>query len=100
MSEWQKIETAPKDGTWFVTCRAGEPDSYEVGRYEPWLWDRFVPVGDGLYRVEKEKLYDWRGFNNFPRATHWMTLLAQPPAPEDRNMSDSFDRRSSQGHTL
>ena len=79
MSEWQPIATAPKDGTFFIICRAGEGfESYEVGRFDPMLWDSYVEVGDGLYRKECKAVYDWRGFNNMHRATHWMPL-PEPP---------------------
>jgi hypothetical protein len=76
---WRPIETAPKDGSWFVVvCVDGE---YEVGRYDPSMYDRYVPVEGGLYRKEQEVGYEWRGFNNIHRATHWMPL---PSPPSDR----------------
>lgn len=79
MSKWQPIETAPKDGTWFLIGRSDEgPESYEVGCYDPYLWDKFIEVSDGLYRKQREPITDWRGFNNFDRATHWMPL-PEPP---------------------
>lgn len=81
--DWQPIETAPRDGTWFLICRASEgEESYEVGRYRPLTHDTFVLVDhdrDGaLYRRDTETLYDWDGFNNFHRATHWTPA---PPPP-------------------
>lgn len=36
MTDWRPIETAPKDGSVFVIVMAGEPESYEVGWYEPY----------------------------------------------------------------
>ncbi len=88
MSAWQPIETAPKDGTWFLICRASEGfDSYEVGRYDPLMHDHYEPVGGGLYRKVQDQIYDWRGFSNFPRATHWMPLPSPPdevPSRADR----------------
>lgn len=85
---WQPIETAPRDGTWFLICRADEgPSSYEVGRYDPLLHDTYVlhDTCDGvaLYRKTRETIYDWGGFNNFGRATHWMPL-PEPPKPVTR----------------
>jgi hypothetical protein len=82
MSDWQPIETAPRDGTWFMVCNADdEYESYEVGRYLP-LWRyKYVEVGDGLFRKERVSDYDWEGFNNFHRATHWMTLPEPPNQP-------------------
>jgi hypothetical protein len=76
---WQPIESAPRDGTWFMICRADEGhDSYEVGRYDPLMFERYVEAHDGLYRKEPYQAHDWRGFNNFHRATHWMPL-PEPP---------------------
>lgn len=81
MSEWQPIETAPKDGTWFLIARRDEGfESYEVGQYNPYFFATYVEAGNGLYRKEMERLGDWRGFNNFHRATHWMPL-PEPPKP-------------------
>lgn len=81
-SGWQPIETAPKDGAWFMIGRAGEgPETYEIGRFDPYCMDSFVEVEGGLYRKEQQKILDWRGFNNFHRATHWMPLPL-PPAPK------------------
>ena len=80
MTEWQPIETAPRDGTWFLICRANEGwESYEIGAYDPLFHDRFTEVGaGGLYKKEVVITYEWRGFNNFDRATHWMPL-PEPP---------------------
>ena len=71
MMEWQPIETAPKDGTWFVIFTHGR---YEVGRYDPTSWDTFQDAGDGLYRKVSVHVSDWAEFNNFSAATHWMPL--------------------------
>lgn len=77
--DWQPIETAPRDGSWFVTCNAdGSADEIEVGAYAPLMHGRFVENGDGLWRKEIVSICDWRGFNNFNRATHWMPLPALP----------------------
>lgn len=79
MSEWQPIETAPRDGTWFMICRADEGlETCEVGRYAPRLWDTYVPTDDGLYRKVPVPITDWEGFNNFHRATHWAQITAPP----------------------
>ena len=79
MSDWQPIETAPKDGTWFMICNADDGfDSYEVGKYEPWFSYKYIEVGAGLYRKQSEPVYKWRGFNNMHRATHWITLQEPP----------------------
>lgn len=77
---WQPIETAPRDGTWFVTGMFvdGRDPAYEVGGYNPLYYDKYVEVGGGLYRKEQSAAYEWDGFDNFHRATHWIPL---PPAP-------------------
>lgn len=79
MSDWKTIESAPKDGTWFMICRADEGfDSYEIGAYDPLVSSEYEHVGNGLFRRSETIAYEWRGFNNFHRATHWMPL---PEAP-------------------
>ena len=80
MDDWQPIETAPRDGSWFVICRAGEDDFYEAGCYDVLTFPKYVEAGDGLYRKVMEPIYEWRGFDNFHRATHWTRLPKVPPA--------------------
>jgi hypothetical protein len=76
---WQPIDTAPKDGSWFLICHASEGfGSYEVGRYDPWKRKNYDPVGHGLFREVEEVVMEWSGFNNFHRATHWMPLPVPP----------------------
>lgn len=77
--EWSSIESAPRDGTWFLACRADEGfESYEIGCYDPLKFPRYEPVEGGLYRRVDEEGYEWRGFNNMHRMTHWRAL---PPPP-------------------
>lgn len=83
MSEWQPIETAPQDGQWFVAAcfDYGDP-SYEVGRYNPLMRDGFVETeAAGLYRKEQRQVYDWDGFNNMHRMSHWLALPSAPVQP-------------------
>lgn len=75
---WQPIETAPKDGTWFLIVRAGDTSSMEVGRYDPYSMDEFEHVEGDFYRKVEVTILEWHGFNNFHRATHWM-LPPDPP---------------------
>jgi len=77
MSEWQPIETAPKDGTWILVC-GGRTEDEEVtrthavaqwtddlnGRKTKWHW-QFAWYDGGYY-----------GFYENP--THWMPL-PEPP---------------------
>ncbi len=82
MTNWQPIETAPRDGTPFVICVADEGlESYEIGSYAPLIGKTFTPVEGGLYRKINTIINEWNGFNNFHKATHWMPLPA-PPKPE------------------
>ena len=80
MIGWQPIETAPRDGTWFVAARFPAEDHFcvEVGKYDPMTWADYEHVEGDLYRRIDRQIYDWRGFNNFHRMTHWMPL-PEPP---------------------
>jgi hypothetical protein len=81
MSTWQPIETAPRDGTWFlIACAEDGYSSYEVGAYDPLMVAKYEPVECGLYSRSEAVAYEWRGFNNFHCATHWMPLPAPPEA--------------------
>jgi hypothetical protein len=73
--KWRQIETAPKDGQWFVIWANGRP---EVGRYNPAYWTEYEPVEDGLFRARETRIAEWEGFNNFPAATCWIPI----PKPE------------------
>lgn len=77
---WQPIATAPRDGSVFVVARfveGEEPDpdcDYELGHYAPLVFDQYEEAGDNLFRKVPVQVYDWHGFNNFGRMTHWMPL--------------------------
>ena len=76
MSDWNPdMSKAPTDGTMFVIFTRGD---YEVGRYDPSSWESFEDAGNGFYRKVERHMTDWRGFNNFHRATHWMPLPKPP----------------------
>lgn len=79
--EWKPIETAPRDGTWFMTaCSGYDASHFEVGRYRLFTHPAYQEAGGGLYRRVYEIWHEWEGFNNMHRATHWMPLPS-PPAP-------------------
>ena len=80
MSEWQPIETAPRDGTWFmICCEKDGCDSYEIGRYDPMPWVTYAPVaGTEFFEKVQDIIHEWRGFNNMHRATHWAPVPAPP----------------------
>ncbi len=69
MSEWQVIDTAPKDGTviWLFS-----PGTMRLGRWQNNRWADFCREEQGLYRNDVP--CDW-GSGNPP--THWM----HPPKP-------------------
>lgn len=62
-SEWQDIETAPKDGSWIVLIST---------------WNRYFKAvmqwDDGGWRDWEEREHDIHSY-----ATHWMPL-SQPPS--------------------
>jgi hypothetical protein len=64
MSDWQPIETAPKDGTRVLTFG---PDRIVTAYFDP-----------GVRGHEREFPAGWRGAFE---PTHWMPLPAPPEAP-------------------
>jgi hypothetical protein len=70
MSEWQPIETAPKDGT---TVRAGAMSGARPGLVPYPLPYRFL---DGRWTAVVGG--EWRPID--PQPTHWMPLPAPPEA--------------------
>jgi hypothetical protein len=71
MTEWQPIETAPRDRTWFIIIDAADPDQPELGRYNPIKLFKYEDAGNGLFRKVEYVGCEWDGFNNFHAATHW-----------------------------
>jgi Protein of unknown function (DUF551) len=73
---WQPIETAPKDGSWFLAFY--ESPNARAPRVGPMRWDRDEPI------------HTLRAFRSYAimteskRATHWMPLPAPPMAPLTR----------------
>jgi len=73
--EWQKIETAPKDGTFYL--------AYGLGL----MWTQNQP--NGCYPGEWNFDYkrgQWRGHAHMDdrEATHWMPLPAPAESKNDR----------------
>lgn len=90
---WQDISTAPRNGRWFLICREDEgPESYEVGRFDPQTWSVYEPAENGLYRKVERVVNEWRGFNNFHRATHWTALLGHPGDPDLSTLTRERDQ--------
>lgn len=68
---WMPIESAPKDGTWFLGYW---PEMRNLGHEEtiaPGRWNDFPQVDEPRF----QDVHD----NNFEDPTHWMAL---PTAPE------------------
>ena len=75
-SEWQPIETAPKNGTRIdLWAKAWLPafDRFEFRRFADCYWSK----GDTMCNVKAA----WAGLDREWRPTHWMPLPS-PPTPE------------------
>ncbi len=77
ITDWQPIETAPKDGRLMLLWDASNPDGYVVAR---WARDdrRPGPFGPFVW-LSGHVRYGERLAEQIP--THWMPL---PAPPEDR----------------
>lgn len=87
MSEWQPIESAPKDGTRILAYDPEGLDSpvYAVVRWYTYEGEVFEEAGDGLYRKVIYETSWWDGASYTPfHATHWMPLPSPPLTGADR----------------
>lgn len=76
MGEWQKIETAPKDGTkvdLWAKCWRAYNDSWEYQRFPDCWW--YVPGHEANRRPH------WQGLGDGWCPTHWQPL-PEPPEVE------------------
>jgi hypothetical protein len=73
MSEWQAIETAPKDGTWVLVVIAGYVPSvaHWDADHADWLTGLPEDVSDEMWQEFIEPEY---------KPTHWMPLPEAPRA--------------------
>ena len=80
--QWKPIETAPRDGQWFIAIdvdgRAESlnwPPNYSLGK-----WDKRPPR-------KPDSWGEWGGHavsKVFFRATHWMPIIGAPSLKEDK----------------
>lgn len=74
--EWQRIETAPKDGTWILAYgnhRRGGCDQLTI-KWEK--WEGFAAPGQWISGDD--------GYAAYLHPTHWMPLPSRPSPEEDR----------------
>ena len=68
MTEWQPIETAPKDLDDILLCSRGTWYTVRVG-----YWDNWIKPNGG-WHVTDQPPGNWK-------PTHWMPLPSPPPIP-------------------
>ena len=77
-SDWQPIETAPKDGTWILIFRGHDADW--TFNYALVYWDdHFMCWHDGDYH------------SDYYRPNHWMPLSEPPSEVGNREEQDAID---------
>lgn len=85
MSEWQPIETAPKDGTWIIGYRKPRRDEERPPVAAIFFYldteTEIVPLGDDIFRRVKSQVGKWfqENWDEF-RPTHWVALPTPPEA--------------------
>lgn len=88
MSEWQPIDTAPKDGTTVLLFRRLDP--WNVIGYGRWISTKWR-LKDGTTPIEGWLSY---GFDDPPGnlglggPTHWMPLPEPPKEPMNRRSTE------------
>jgi hypothetical protein len=78
VSEWQPIDTAPKDGTYVLVCGGvtadeDEPRGHAVAQWSNWLNGRRLKNGRWMFAW-----YDGGYYGNYENPTHWQPL-PEPP---------------------
>jgi len=78
-SEWQPIETAPKDGTWIIVFGGITGDDEEDRSFAVAQWSNLLNGGTTDPRW-MFAWYDGGYYGQYYDPTHWMPL---PPPPGD-----------------
>ena len=88
MSEWQPIESAPKDGSWLLLegeMMGGDTSSIKIGRWEPRTYRigsqdveyEWRMLNESLAGIDEEAEAEWRWYSE-GRVNGWMPL-PEPP---------------------
>jgi len=83
MSEWQSIETAPKDGSQFIAFFPDFRDGYQV-RISRWQDHETREYGKTTYHDQSWDAGTWMGLrpgDQKPQPSHWMPLPLPPINP-------------------
>lgn len=88
MSEWQPIDTAPKDGSWFIAYRgeskSGTWDRLAIVRwhddFSDFIWpdQPFDIYRDDLDEKDERGMYEVTPYEARGTFTHWMPLPSPP----------------------
>lgn len=78
-SEWQPIETAPKDGTWIIVFGGYAADDDADRTFAIVQWSNYLNCGK-TYPRWMFAWYDGGYYGRYYDPTHWMPL---PPPPGD-----------------
>ena len=79
---WRPIETAPKDGTWFLAWFTG-PYQPSVKRAQ-WEKDEYARTSRPFFTSDDERIVGKNERRKY-QPTHWMPL---PPAPQQKGPED------------
>jgi hypothetical protein len=78
MSQWQPIESAPKDGTWFL---AWSGTIFQGGLVTKAKWDADLTAKKPRPMWTYAESWIGRHHMKLHQPTHWMPLPAPPEAP-------------------
>lgn len=74
MTEWQPIETAPRDGTWVLVYRKedGTRNPISIRHWRRWQRGSTAPT------FEQRWVDEWSQSRSLWESTHWMPLPEVP----------------------